>query len=225
MTDEAITPEVNVEELQLDDVVNMDPADLTDTHREYLDTNKSQLTTDQQAKFFSEGEKEPEEKPEEKKESGFDPNTAEPVLKNPIKLEIDDTGDDDDMDSEDRARINKQVAKGSKGIIQRQQLIEDTQAINSIVADNQELKEFKGLALKYMKAHPTLIATDAMKIASAGHQQRIGAIKERETAEKVRKTQSGGSSFRSSGGGAKDWGRATDAEMEAQIAAAKGQRI
>ena len=226
--------EIVVEDLNLDDVVNMDTADLTDTHREFLTDNQSQLTETQQTKFGfgadggeggeDEGGEDEGGEDEEKKDE-YNPDAVEPGVKTPIKFDMGEDDDDDDMDAEDRARINKQVAKGSKGIIARQQLAEDTQAVNNIVSDKPELKAYKGLTLKYMKAHPSLTAEDAMKIASAGDQQRIGAAKERVAAAKVKKTQSGGNSYRSSGGGGtKDWGSATNDEMEAQIASSKGQR-
>jgi len=233
MTEES--PDVKAEDLQLDDVVGMEPADLTDTHREYLEQNKSYLTADQQAKFFGgadgggEGDKKEESedgKSDDDKKDEYNPDTVEPGVKKAIAFDLgSDDDEDDDMDAEDRARINKQVAKGSKSIIERQQLTEDTQAVNNIVNDNPELKPYKTLALKYMKAHPSLVAEDAMKIASAGDQQRIGARREREAAEKAKRTQSGGSTQRTGSTQSKDWSTATPAEMELQIARAKGQRV
>ena len=226
MTDE--TPIINSEDLILDDVVSMEPADLTETHKEYLEQNKSYLTEDQQAKFFGAaggGEGDYKQDPESDKKENYNPDAIEPGVKKAITLDLGNDDEDDDMDEEDRARINKQVAKGSRSIIERQQLTEDTQAVNNIVNDNPELKPYKALALKYMKAHPSLVAEDAMKIASAGDQQRIGARREREASEKAKRTQSGGSTFRTGETSNKDWSRATNDEMEHQIARAKGQRV
>lgn len=224
MTEDS-TETVNIEELQLDDVVGMEPDTLTDTHREFLDNNKGNLTADQQAKFgYGEEQSQEDSKDKDEKKPVTPEIPAEPVVKTPIKLEFDDE-EDDGMDEEDRDRIRKQVAKGSKTLIERQQLIEDTQALNSIIADAPELKPYKETALKWMKAHPTLTADAAMTIASAGQQQKLGAEKERIAAERARRTQNPGSQVRSSNTGSKNWATATDAEVEAQIAMAKGQRI
>jgi len=227
MADE--TPKINAEDLILDDVVGMEPADLTDTHREYLEQNKSYLTGDQQAKFFGAaeggGEGGKKEDAGDDKKDEYNPDAVEPGVKKAITLDLGNDDEDDDMNAEDKARINKQVARGSQQIIERQQLTEDTQAVNNIINDNPELKPYKALALKYMKAHPSLVAEDAMKIASAGDQQRIGARREREASEKAKKTQSGGSTFRSGETGSKDWSSATSAEVELQIARSKGQRV
>jgi len=222
MTDE--NPTIDVDELQLDDVVGMDPADLTDTHKEYLESNKQNLTSDQQVKFGFSNETPPDETPpKDDKEDAFDPNKIDIGVKKSIAIDF-DNDDDDDMDSEERARINKQVLKGNKGLLERQQEYEDRSAINNVISEKPELRKYVELAYRYMKAHPSLVAEDAMKIASAGDQQRIGAIKEREASERAKKTANPGSSYRASSGGAKDWGKADANEVEAQIAFAKGQR-
>ena len=222
------TPTIDVNTLQLDDVVGMEPADLSDTHREYLESNKQNLTADQQVKFgFTDVTPDPKADPAEKKveTDEYDPNKVEPVVKSAIKMDdLGEDDEDDDMDAEDRARIRKQVAKGSKSIVDRQQEYEDRTALNNIVSERPELKKYQDLAYKYMKAHPSLVADDAMKIASAGDQQKIGASREREASERAKATANPGTSYRSSSGGAKDWSKATTEEVEAQIAFAKGQR-
>lgn len=223
MTEDS-TETVNIEDLQLDDVVGMEPTELTDVHKEFLDSNKGNLTADQQAKFGFVEQKQAEDKKDEAESPAPVVEDSEPVVKTPIKLEFGDD-EDDGMDEEDRDRIRQQVAKGSKTLIERQQLIEDTQALNSIILEDPALKPYKDSALKWMKAHPTLTAEAAMTIASAKHQQKIGAEKERIAAERARKTLNPGSQVRSDNTGSKNWSTASNEEVEAQIARAKGQRI
>jgi len=160
-------------------------------------------------------------------ENKFDPDKFTPEIKEPFKLDkiTDDDDDDDDMDSEDKARMQKQFEKGSRSIVARQQSFEDQQSVNNIIINQPELQKYQPLALKYMKAHPTLTAQDAMSIASAKDQQKIGALKERKAQAKVARTVTPGTSYRKSSNGPKDWSRATSKEIETQIARAKGQRI
>jgi len=225
------------EELQLDDIVGLEPTDLSDSQSEYLQENKGYLTDEQSSKFgftevdpvadeakVEEESDEPDEK-EEEKSADEDLTKVEVQTKKRIEMDLGADDEDDDMDPEDRARINKQVTRGNKGIIARQQQMEDNQALNNVIDQSPELKPFKGLALRYMKTHPNLVAKDAMAIASFGKQQQIGARKEREASKKAKDTQSGGSTHRTTSTGAKNWADASIEDVEAQIAKAKGQRI
>jgi len=64
-----------------------------------------------------------------------------------------------------------------------------------------------------------------LDLASSKDQQKIGARKEREASKKAKSTISGGSPARKPSGGAKDWDKASNKEVELQIARAKGQQV
>ena len=246
--------EINADDLNLDDVVGMDPNDLTDTHRDFLSENKEYLTEDQQTKFgFGESGDDSEdddedaggEDSEDDDDSGDDdsdddekndgddddaeinPDDVEIKSKNRVGDDSGDDDDDDDMDPEDKARIKKMVNKGTQGVLQRQQELEDKQSVDALIAQTPELKKYRAVALKYAKspAYANVPIKNIMGMLSAKDQQKIGARKEREAAEKANKTKNPGNSRRSQGSGVKDWGKATDEEVEVQIARAKGQRI
>ena len=239
-------PEINAEDLNLDDVVGMEPADLTETHKTFLEDNKSHLTDDQTAKFGlgadssgdgdSGGDKDDDKGDDDKKDdeekdddSDINPDDLEIKTKRKITKKNDDKddSDDDDMDAEEAKRVQRMVDQQTQGIRENQQDFEDKQAVDSLIRETPELKKHRGVVLKYAKnpAYSNVPIKNIMDMVSGVDQQKIGARKEREAAEKVKKTQSGGSSARSASGGAKDWATASTKDVESQIARAKGQRV
>lgn len=236
------SPSINVEDLSLDEVVAMDVGDLTDTHKEYLEDNKTYLTDAQSAKFgFGEEADEPgdddkpdEDEPDEDKPEEDEPDDNEELDPEDVKIgtkrkvvATEEEEADDDLDPEDQKRISKLVAKGTEKVIQRQQDLEDRQSVDALITATPELKKYRAVALKYMKnpSYSNIPADKIMAMLSFDDQQKIGARKERVAAKKAKDTQSGGSTHRASSGGAKDWARASLKDVEAQIARAKGQRI
>ena len=217
--EQPIIPPVE-EKLNLDNIVDMEPSDLTDRDREYLEENEQNLTNEQRTKFGFNGD---QEETETETESESEPEPIKPI--EPDVKESIEVNSFKDEDDEDKELINQQIAKSNESIIKRQQFFEDQQAVSNIIINQPELRKYQSLTLKYMKAHPTLTAQDAMAIASAKDQQKIGAIKERKAQAKVAKTVTPGTSYRKVSNGPKDWSRATNKEVEDQIARAKGQRV
>ncbi|HEC66020.1 MAG TPA: hypothetical protein ENI23_12065 [bacterium] len=240
-------PEVNVEDLNLDDVVGMEPADLTETHKTFLEDNKSNLTDDQTAKFGlgadssddDSGDDKDDDKGDDDKKDDEDDQDDDDSEINPDDVEIgtkkkivkkddnDSDSEDDDFDAEEAKRFQKMVDQQTQGITEKQQDFEDKQAVDALISQTPELKKYRKVALKYAKdpSYSNVPISKIMDMVSAGDQQKIGARKEREAAVKVKSTQSGGSSVRSISGGAKDWANASAKDVETQIAKAKGQRV
>ena len=210
-------PEIDPEDLKLDQVVGMETDDLTDTHKEFLEENKGNLTDDQKVKFGldkeeeesegdegDEGKEDDEGDEEEGKE--IDPNKVKIRVKRKTVKEIKKVDPDDEDDPDDVETITKIVGKETAGIKQSQQEFKDQQAIDALIANTPELKKYRAVALKYMKdsSWNNISASSVMKVLSAEDQQAIGARKEREAAKKARDTRSGGSSVRPVSSKAKD---------------------
>ena len=160
-----------------------------------------------------------------------DPDKIEVGVKRPAKKkgkeeeeEDDDDDEGGDVDPEDKKTISKVVKKQTAELRQETQDLRDEISVNDVIAEEPELKKFKGAALKYMKVHTNLTAQDAMAIVSSGAQQKMGAKKERDAAKKSKSTKSGGSGSRPVKPGAIDWANEPLENMEKHIAKAKGQR-
>lgn len=169
-----------------------------------------------------EGEGDEEDEDSGEGEDEVDPDKIE-VLRKREQEEKDE--EEEDVDEDDQKTIGKVVEKKTRELRQETQDLRDEMQVDSLVVETPELKKYKGAALRYMKVHTNLTAQDAMAIVSSKAQQKIGARKEREAIKKTSKTKSGGSSTRPSKGGAKDYSKMSDADMEVEIAKAKGQRI
>ena len=132
---------------------------------------------------------------------------------------------DDDIDPEDKAQITKVVNKELsplKATIQKQN---DEIEVNSYITEHPEAAKYKPVMMKYL-AHPTYKNIPVKNIAAivmSGEMQKIGAAKERAAQKKVLESKGGnGSHVRTPAGGAKDYAKLSDKEMEAEIAKAKG---
>jgi len=186
-------------ELNLEEVVEVEPGELSEDQKTFLEENKGDLTDEQAEKFGIEREEEEEEE---------EPRTrATP----PVKTKKED---DEEIDPDDEERINKVVDKR----MERAGMGEtrDQLQVDAVIRDKPELASYRARALKYMKVHPTLVAQDAVAIVSNKDAQAIGAKKEREAAEKVNKTKSPGGTVRKVSGGGVDWSKATKEEVDAK---------
>ena len=206
----------NSPELVLSEVAEVAPDDLSDEQTTFLQENADDLS-DEQKETFKDAL--------EKKDDDVDPEDVEPETRTtpkPKKKETDDS-EDDDIDPDDEARINKVVAKQLKeaGVGDTKDQLE----VDNFIRSKPEYSKYRVNALKYMKAHPSLVARDAVRIVSADDQQKMGARKEREASQKVKDTQGGGSSARKPVDGKTDWGKATPEEMAAKKNEILGRRV
>lgn len=242
------------EETKLDDVVAIPPDDINDDHRAFLTENKGRLTDDQKERFKisdedeegdeeegeegddedkpkgeegeegEEGDGEEGEEDEDDDDAEVDPDKTKIGVKKKTSKKT--QTDEDDIDESDEATINKQVDKRTKPLVDKQQALEDQQAVDALIAETPELKKYRGQALKYMK-HPSYKNVPAQRILnmlSAPDQQKIGAKKERAAAKKANESKGGGgSSLRKTNMGAKDYTKLSPEQMEKEIAEAKGQ--
>ncbi len=200
------------EELVLDEVVEVAPDDLSEEQSKYLQENADDLTDEQKETFKETLEK----KEEEEEEEDVEPRTRFKPKK-PKEGE-----EEEDVDDEDEKLIGKVVDQRLKqaGVGD----VKDQSEVDAYIRENPEYSKYRANALKYMKAHPTLVAEDAVLIVSGTDQQKIGAKKERDAVKKTKETKSGGSSARKPKGGGKDWGEATPAEMAAKKAEIHNRR-
>ncbi len=203
------------DDLKVEDVVAIEPDELTDEQKTFLDENKADLTDEQREKFGIEPDEEPPLDPEKVKIK-VKTKTKKKEETPPTKKEE----DDDEVDPEDRQAISKVVREETADLRQESRGIKDEIAVDTFIRDNPEFSRYRAVALKYMKnpSHSNLPASSIMAIISAKDQQAIGAKKERDTKEKVDLTKTGGSQVRTPVGGKVDWSEASPKEIEAQKA-------
>ena len=193
-------------ELVLDEVVEVKPDELSDEQTTYLQENADELSDEQKETFkdvLKKGGEEEDDDPED-----IDPESRTTP---PTKKKKDGEEEEEEVDPEDKARIDKIVDDKLKaaGVGDTR----DQMELDAVIRENPELSKHRANALKYMKAHPSLVARDAMRIVSADDQQRLGAEKERKAAEKAKNTRGGGNSARQPKGAGKDWGAASPEEV------------
>jgi hypothetical protein len=209
--------------LVLDEVVDVPVDDLDDNQKTFLRESTDDLTDEQKETFKGVLE-------EEEEEEVVDPTKVKVKTrvktKKPKVVEEDEGDEEDgDVDPDDEKTIGKVVKTAIKPIedkldaqTKRSQKLADEAEVDAHIRDNPEYKKYRGVILKYMK-HPSydnIPAASVAAIVSAEDQQKIGAKKEREAAEKVKETQGGGSSSRKPEGGKIDWDKATPKEMAAK---------
>jgi len=126
--------------------------------------------------------------------------------------------EEDDTDPEDRSIIDKRVQRETAPIKEELQRQRDTNEVDGFIRDNPEFGKYRKVALKYManSSYGNIPAHNIMAIVSSRDQQKLGARRERIADKKARDTQSGGSSGRKGGVGAKDWSKASPEEIQAQ---------
>jgi len=191
------------QELNLEEVVEVEPDKLSEEQKTFLEEKKGDLTDEQAEKFgIEKGEK--EEEPED-----IEPKTRAKPPKKPKEGEEEEEPDPDD-ERMVSSIIDKRLKEAGIGDTQ------DQLQLDAFIRDNPEYSKYRVNALKYMKVHPSLVAGDAVRIVSAKDQQKIGAEKEREATENARSTQGGGMTVRTPKGAGRDWSKATAEEMDAK---------
>jgi len=203
------TPELNLEE-----VVEVDPAEATDEQKAFLEEHKDELTSEQAEKFgikLEEEETEPEVRGEtKKKEEEADEEDQE----------------EDEISPEDEKTIGKIVDKRVGDKLSQIQKIQDESEVDAFIRAKPEYGKYRNSMLKYMshEAYKNIPVHNIAAIVSARDLQKIGAQKEREAQRKANETKGGGSTVRKPGG-AVDWRTAPKEEFEAQKAKVLGQQV
>ena len=208
-------------ELVLEEVVEVAPDELDDDQTKFIRESADDLSEEQKETFKAVLEEEEEDTPPEK----IKVKTRTPKKKGEKTTPEPEGEDDDEVDLDDEAAIGKVVKKELKPIQDRQdaqdkrsQKLADASAVDSYIRENPEFSRYRANALRYMKTHVDLVASDAFHIVSSEDQQKIGAEKEREAVKKVEEAQSPGTTVRKPKAGEKDWSKATRKEMDAKKA-------
>lgn len=210
-------------ELNLTEVVEVAPEEVTEEQKTFLEEHKAELTPEQATKFGIEQEKKEEEiKPEE-----YEPETRTPAE---IKKEEEKKGDEDEseVDPEDQKTIGKVVDERMKPVteaLKQIQKVKDEQEVDAFLRVRPEFNKYREVMIKFV-SHPAYAQIPVHNIAAivaSKDLQRLGAEKERETAKKVAETKEKGGQVRKPGTGEVDWKTASKEEFEAQKAKVLGQ--
>jgi len=197
------------EELNLEEIVEIEPAEISEEQKAFLVENKDTLTDEQREKYDIK-----EEEKKEEPEINLDEITPETRRQIAEKKKA----EADEIEREDEAVISKVVAKklAEAGVGNTNDQVE----VDGYIRDNPEFAKYRAVALKYMKdsSYINLPAKNIMAIVAFKDSQKIGAQKEREAAEKAKNTKGGGSDFRKPTGAKTDWSKATSEEIEAKKA-------
>ena len=200
-------------DFNLDEILPLDPTDLSNEQRDFLVQNKEQLSDEDVAKFgLSEGAKATTETKEgdnkgkstTEDEAFFDATKLEVETrgkKTEVKAPAGDDDDDDDILPEDKKMFEKVIGKyvkplqdeiqALKGNTGEQQHVLDT---DSFIAENPEYKKYRAGIIKFAKdpAYANVAVSNIAIIVSGKDQQAIGAKKEREAQQKAKATQQDG---------------------------------
>lgn len=201
------------EEMNLDEILTLDPSDLSNEQKAYLVENKEQLSDDDTAKFGLNddankdgGDADDDDDDKDKDDSAFFDASKLDIETRGRKTETKPEGgdaddDDDDILPEDKKMFEKvaqklikplqeeiQALKGNTG---EQQHIIDT---DSFIAENPIYKRYRAGIIKYAKdpAYSNVAISNIAIIVSAKDQQKLGAEKERMAQAKAKATQSQG---------------------------------
>ena len=178
--------------------------------------------TKEEVKNDEGGETKEEEEKGEKKEEAFDENDIDEDVKN-YKPPEPKTDEEDDIDAEDKARIEKVVEKKYGTTLNE---IQKKAEFDTFFNANPEMGKYRK-AVEIYKAHPTYAGVPIHNLAamlSAKDQQKIGAAKEREAAAKVLETKTPGGTVRKPAGEGNNWLGASKEDFEAQKAKVLGRQ-
>lgn len=191
-------------ELVLDEVLDVAPADLTDSQREFLTGKADDLSDEDLEAYGIERKPDIPDPAEAKKKEGDD--------------DIKPTGkDDDDIDPADEKMVSRIVNKRDKSLEKRLAALEGSvgggeiiREIDTYVQENPEYAPYRSSMLKFISANPgrygKLSASELAGIVARNDLQKLGARKERLAQKKVKETKGAGTSARkSTKRGEKDW--------------------
>jgi hypothetical protein len=188
-----------------------------------VEETKTEVTENkEELKDDKEGEAKEEENEGTEKEESFDEEKIDPEVRNYKPAESKQEEEDDEIDQEDKARIEKVIEKKYGGdISQIKQKVEMDAFFNS----NPELGKYRH-AVELYKAHPAYSNVPIHNLAamvSAKDMQKIGAAKERAAARAVEETRNPGGTVRKPSGEALDWKSVSKDDFEAQKAKVLGR--
>ena len=132
----------------------------------------------------------------------------------------------EDIDPDDIKTIGTIVDKQTAGFKKQLQDTQDKLEIDSFIQDNPEFSKYKSQIMKYVQ-HPVYSKIPVKNIASmvaSNDLLKMGAKMEREAQAKADATKAPGTTARTPIAGAKDWSRASSAEVEAERRRVMGMR-
>jgi len=208
--------ESNDNKLDLAEVVEVAPQDLSDTQKTFLQENTDNLSDTQKETFSDVIKKEDGDKGDK-----TDPDDIKVETRKEIKKEKDesDKGDEgDDVDLDDEKTIKKVVRETLEeaGVGTTKDQVE----VDAFIRSKPEYEKYRSAILTHM-ADPSYNNIPAHRLAlmvSGEDQQKIGAQRERDATKKANDTQSPGSSARKAEGETKNWATASKEEFEAKRA-------
>lgn len=205
----------NTPELTLETVTAIDPADLTDDHKAFLEEHKADLTPEQATQYGI---------TQEKKDEVIKPEDIEVETRTKTEEKPKEGEEDDEVTPEDEATIGKIVDKRLRdaGVAETKDQLE----VDALIRVKPEYSKYRDVALKYM-AHPAyknIPAHNIMAIVASKDLQAIGAQKEREAARKAKETEDTGGSKRTTTGKI-DWSNVSKEDFNKHKAQVMGQGV
>jgi hypothetical protein len=202
-----------MEELNIDDVVALEPDALSAEQKTFLETNKDQLTTDEKTKF------------------GFSVETPTPTSRSVIQHnEKSDTGagaeGGEGTDPEDNKKIRGVVEGYMSPILKQQQEQQDRIEINAFIGANPDYAKYKGAIESHVKdpAYARIPIDRIAKMVASDDLMKIGARREREAQRKAKETGGNGNSSRNNNPNRKDWSSESKEAFEAKKNEVLGRR-
>ena len=202
-------------ELTIETVTTVEPADLSDDQKTFLEEHKADLTDEQATKYSI--------TKEVKVEKEIEPETR--IKEEKIETKKEEKEEDEEVAPEDEAAITKVVQKQLNPVQKRMEEQANIIETTNFIAAKPEFSKYRDTIIKHMN-HPAYknIPVDRIAKMVAGDDLiKIGAQKEREAQTKAAATKAGGSSVRTTPTG-KDWHTATKEEFEAQKASVLGRQ-
>ncbi len=205
------------EDLTIEAVTTVEPADLNDAQKGFLEEHKDELSDEQAEKYGITKEIKPEDiKPESR--------NGEPPAPDKDKKGEGEGEDDEEVLPEDKKVISKVVNDALTPIQKQLQDQADRAELNNFISEKPEFAKYKPAIEVYMKhpAYRNIPVKNIAAIVAAKDLQKIGAQKEREAQAAANATKGGGNTARVTPG-QKDWSTASKEEFEAKKAEVFGR--
>lgn len=198
-------------ELNIDDVVQLEPDQLDDTQKSFLEANKDQLTTDELQKF------------------GFEVKPVEPTSRQtpePPKPNTPEKGDTGAAPGADDDKVRGVINEYMTPYLKQQQEQQNRIEIDSFLAANPDYSKYKSSIEKHVAdpAYARIPVDRIAKMVAADDLMKIGARRERETQRRADSTRNNMNGARNTNANQKDWGSASKEDFEAKRAEVLGRR-
>lgn len=152
--------------------------------------------------------------PADNNDDTFDESLIDPEVRDYKPAET-PPEDDDDIDPEERERINKIVGRSVGSQVQQ---LEQKYRVDAFFSENKEFAKYKNATAKYL-SHPDykhLPINNVVAIVAAKDMQKIGAAKEREAQRRVQESSNPGTGVRQTNAGSFNWATAPKDQFEQQ---------